>query len=402
MVVIFFLAMARTSYRRRSVKRRAPRSARLKRRRSTRVGLKSRVRWRRYGRGRWRTSRYSRRVALQPMSLLSPCAKDYIEVLYNPFDPQLSGPPCLPDYRAIPSAKFYLRTRGTFAPQGVDGAAKLAYVIFNPLAPWNSYTQVDGHSSMPAVVASKNGALPKVGASTAMPNDSLIYFDESCVNIFYNDTSFRSDLWVDTFDLGEDAINYDGRYGGRNKFRVVGAGLRCQYTGQSDDRQGSFCAVRFPDNNPKTFARRFLKENTQCLSITFNDLLKYDEAQFGALGTGIIQVNYKPVDNDDFEYRFGARYNDSSPWFCDAGFMVIAISDCDPGSTFTFETITWYEAIGPDMKGQSPSHVDLAGLGVAQSYRERSHLSPAANAFAARGGMVARQLRRLVLLAYFS
>lgn len=280
-----------------------------------------------YRRGKAKRAPRSRVPRYSPLLGLSQCARDYMKVLVNPFEPGVSGAPCIPDYRAIPSAKFYLRVRGSMTVSKSGTTAGLGFVIFNPFRP-NTIVGASGGPAIMRTTGIDGSALSTVTGAAATTYVDWKYFDTT---LQYAD--FATD-------------------GSKNKFRVVGAGLRIQYTGQSDDRQGQYILWRHPSN----------QRTALTAGLTAAELLQYEDTVYQAVDTGIHQVIYKPVDNDDFEY--GVQNSSSA---LDCGVMAAVVEGAAVGSTFLYEAIAWYEAIGPTMRGESPSHVDLSGLGQAIS-----------------------------------
>jgi len=189
------------------------RKRRIYKRKGRRVLRKNYVRFRKGRMGRTKKTRAQSVLGMgmvNRIGMLSPCARDYIQVLTNPFNPRLSAPPCIPDYRSVPSSKFYLRARGTFAPCGAAGAEGMAWIIFNPRRPHQ-----DGNAP---IVHSKNGARSITGAAGSA--GGMTYDDTDVSQTEYFDTTLNQVDWENTNDAD-----------GHNKFRIVGAGLKVQYAG---------------------------------------------------------------------------------------------------------------------------------------------------------------------------
>lgn len=275
------------------------------------------------------------RIKSNKLAMLSSCAQDYMEVLANPFDPKLIGAPCIPDYRAIPSVKFYLRVRGTFEPSG-SGGTGLAFVALNPWRPYKSSAITDQNAAIH--LTKKSGtAVTSIDVVTAQGTNTALHR-------YGFDTTFAASDW----QSGEAANT-------SNKYRVVSAGLRIGYAGQWDSLKGTVALWRHPSNSQSYLGS--INSNT---GPTFDELLQFDETGYGALNHNQnMQVYYAPVDNDDFEYR----YTNATSYPT----MVAAISGGPTDAVYTYEAIVWYEASGPTLHGETPSHVDLKGLGWAMS-----------------------------------
>jgi len=115
---------------------------------------------------------------------------------------------------------------------------------------------------------------------------------------------------------------------------------------------------------------------------TPTQLRRFDNAQFGPLqpSTHAVELHYRPIDNDDFEYSerpasyalpsLAITSDTTSYGSGDVGFMIIAFENVAALSSFTWEAIAWYEAIGPTMMGPTPSQTDLQGLGIAMQSKD--------------------------------
>lgn len=302
----------------------------LKRKRSAKKRSYKRSSYVKYRKGRRIRAPGAGSISINPLLGLSACARDYAKVLMNPFSPGIQSAPCVPDYRAIPSAKFYLRCRGAFKPskQVTTLTPGIGFVILDPFRP-NEATGAVG----PAIIYTDGTA--STNPFTELDHDTTA----TGVSAAYLDTTLTYNDFIAN--------------GVKNKFRVVAAGLKVQYTGQSDDRQGHYIKWRHPSNQ-----RDYVYQQ----SPTMAKLLEFEDTVYCAIDQGIHQVLYKPIDNDDFEYQTQASTN-----LLSNGIMGICTENTTADATFIYEAIVWYEAIGPTMRGDSPSHVDLGGLGQAMS-----------------------------------
>lgn len=302
---------------------------------------------------------------------LSQCARDYLQVQYKPFNPSIKAFPCLPDTKAFPSDKFYLRKRGEFsAATGGNGSVAntqsgdIAYVLFNP---WTLSKATDNPCVIYTGPSSTTTASTPVGSSaiTATPNSV---------------TGVYEAFWDSP---------YDSSFGYNNKFRVVAAGIRVNYAGKWDELGGTVCVWKHDTND-----RDYFNGTTR----NFGELVDFDDAAYGGLSHNkTYECVYHPVDADDFEY--GTQGGTVGSKDEDKGFIMAIVIKNPPvnivtGATpvhtpysFTYEIIAYYEAIGPDVSGQSPSHSDPIGLGKITSLPQKQSLGASGFSGGILGGM---------------
>lgn len=300
---------------------------------------------------------------------LSTAAWNYGQVLLNPFAPVLKGPPTIPDFHTLPSCKFYLKARGTLSTLGLDDIGFIAFNPFRPIGadPANPTYAPIYYSGTPTARtgAANNGNVNQVAAGVVAAGVTAAYFD----------TTFTVADWANLAATS-----------GFNKFRVVGAGVKVSYSGRADGREGSYTSVRIPDNSSSWFMRNNTRAGAVYGFPTTAQLRRFDEAKFGPVppaGT-FIEVNYKPVDSDDFEYQHINTRNEAGPLLGnattvaaadpsagtgDSPIMIIAVGEGTKttNQTFTWEAIAWYEGIGLGMNGLTPSPCDIAGMGYCTS-----------------------------------
>lgn len=299
---------------------------------------------------------------------LSTAAWNYGQVLLNPFAPVLKGPPTIPDFHTLPSCKFYLKARGTLVANEGD----IGYVVLNPYRPIGATGAAVGYAP---IYASILNATPRTTPATATITGGALNQVAAPVTsasaAYYFDTTFVASDW-----------NNNVAANGFNKFRVVGAGLKVSYASRADSREGSYTSVRIPDNSASWFARNSSVAGTVYTYPSTDQLRKFDEAKFGPVppaGT-FIELNYKPVDSDDFEYSYiteranvAAGDNEFKIPTGTAGIgngptMIIAVGEGNASpQTYTWEAIVWYEGIGLGMNGLTPSPCDIAGMGYCTS-----------------------------------
>lgn len=257
---------------------------------------------------------------------ISDCTYDYLQVQYNPFEPALKAAPCLPDIKAFPSHKFMLRKRLTMVSATVTAGGTLAAIAFNPSTIDNSTT---GSAAPIPMACSTNG--------TTVATDVL--------------EPATATGWVETF--------WDSEYAGGftdnndNTFRTVGAGVRIQYAGAWDACAGTVAVFKHPRNQP-------INGTTD----NFDKLLEYDDTGYSPLENGKpYQCVYHPTQNGDFNYGLSVTTR--------MGSMVIAVKGAPAGAIFTVDVIGWFEGIGEDFSGMTPSHSDPAGLGKVMSLSKK-------------------------------
>ena len=321
--------------------------------------LMPRVRRKNYGRGRYTNRRKNTRSRRNfranggraglyrrttKRKRISPVAYRYLLVRYNPFGYHGLQFPCLPDVKSFPSDKFYLRKRGTMTCAAVgDGTNKvsavgsLAWIAFNP------YTLSNGTAD-PCIYHTANS---DVTTSGDLP-DNIMKFTgtEDGVALAYWDSQFGS------------------TYHDNNKFRVVAAGLRVKYAGQWDDLKGTVAVFKHDTNE-----EGYLFNSASGRS--FSTLLDFDDTAYGAASHNTVhECLYHPKSKEDFEYI------NHSGTGTDGFIMAIAIDNAPQGTVPTaaptasydgepwmWEAIAYYEAIGPDVHGESASGSDPQGLG---------------------------------------
>lgn len=244
-------------------------------------------------------------------------------VQYAPFSSvgRISSP-CIPDLKAFPSHKFFLRKRLTMNVIADTAGNKFAAVVFNPYTIDNAGTY--------NCACYTNGTTP------------------SPDNLTLRDTSATG---TDGWQVAHWDSPYDATFGAANEFRVVGAGIRVSYSGVWDQCEGQVAVYANPTNTGITSG-----------TTTFDDLLKYDETAYVPLENG---KTYECV----YHPRRQADYNYINSGDQEAFSMVIAI-DSPPdaaNASFIVDLIGWYEGVGPDFNGLTPSHADVVALGKINS-----------------------------------
>lgn len=242
----------------------------------------------------------------------------------NPFTHSLKASPCIPDVKTFPSEKFYLRKRGTFASSAASTSAELVYILLNP---WT----VSSEGSLDAICTT-NG--------TVRPSPAVIATTGTGVVNENWDSPYSDDFARATGDG-------DGQ---GNELRVVGAGIRVSYAGIWDQLKGTIAVFKHPTND-----RNWLSAGTR----TFTDVLKMDDTAFSGLTHNTVyQCVYHPMKTLDFDYNAAQE---------DDFVMGIVIQGGAQGAVYSWEAIAYYEMIGPDTNGNTPSMSDVDNMGAALS-----------------------------------
>jgi len=244
------------------------------------------------------------RVLNTSYSNFSQCTKDYATALMDPWN--VVRPPCVPDTICLPSYKFGVRARGTF----VVGLQGTGFVFINP------YVCYGGTTAGFRTDASFNSQDVEGGGITG--NDP-----------FFNDSPFVA------ADFGA----------ALNQSRLVGAGLRARYTGTEINRSGQAVIFRSPTN------RDFLAPGSQ--SVT--NLLTYKETSTAPVDRDWHYAVWRPTTATDIAY---ANPVDLEPNFC----LLVAIFGGQPGQSFEFDYVSWFEIVGNNLPNLTRSHSDPIGM----------------------------------------
>jgi hypothetical protein len=260
-----------------------------------------------YSRKRRRTRTYSRPKGPR----MSACARDYLVVQYAPFSGNPLSAPCIPDDKAFPSLKFFLKKRFTMVSGSITSpGGTMAAALLNP-------STIDNGGSDYCVSYTD-------GATMA---DNTLKFSTT--------TGWNLDNW----DSGHGAT-----IGANNVHRCVAAGIRVSYTGEWQTCKGQVVVYSSPTNAAIAGTEKV------------SDLLKLDEVAYSPLENGkVYEAVYHPRKNIDYDYQ--ASNMDK------AGCVGIIVTGADAAAEFMVEVIGWYEAIGPDINGATQSHSDIVALG---------------------------------------
>jgi len=243
-------------------------------------------------------------------SALSPCARDYLSVLENPFSGKTS---CIPVDTNFPTRKFSVFSRGVFN----TGSSAFGFVMFSP--------------------------------QSSFMNDSVaVYFSGTT----YGGTTFTaSGTGVYSAYTNSD---YTGASLGGDELsaRLVGAGLRVRNVTPMLSRGGSCVGVESPNHINLT-------------NYTFANVMAFDEAARITTTRDIwSSVVHHPQDDDDFDF-LASTGSPGSIQFYYLGFC--ADAPASSPQTYEYECYAAYEAKGSFVRGLTPSFTDPMGMAAIQN-----------------------------------
>jgi len=241
--------------------------------------------------------------------LLSPCARDYLSVLENPFSGKVA---CVPNFPSIPSRKVRYWARGVAS----TGTAGVGFVALNPFISWND--------------------------TLADPTNTVYYTDSSFAG---TTTSYASGAGVQRTNLNSE---YDST--SLYKYRLVAAGLRVRYAGTELNRGGRVFCLEEPDH-------------ASTASFGLSNIARYDGHRVFRPDQHWKSITYHPADEDEFDY-FG-------PLVAGNLHFMLAMFEAASAATplaFEFEVDCIYEMIGSVVRGLTPTPVDMVGLSAVQTF----------------------------------
>lgn len=244
------------------------------------------------------------RVLNTSYSTFSQCTKDYATALIDPWTVKM--PPCVPDNVTLPSFKFGGRARGTF----ILGTKGVGWVLVNP---YMCYNNVDYYGFV--TDATYTGATVVGGG---IPG----------VNPFASDSPFERG------DFGDDL----------NQSRLVGAGVRVRYTGTEITRSGQCISFRSPTNSDFVGTGK-----------TASQLLTYKESSSNPVDRDWHYAVYRPATPADITYH--------NPITLGGNFaLLVAVFGGQPGQSFEFDAVSWFEVVGNNLPNLTKSHSDPIGM----------------------------------------
>lgn len=269
------------------------------------------------------TKRNARMKLASKTDPLSMCAKLYAIAAVDPWG--CPEPPCVPDNVNLPSFKFAARNRGTIQ----TGAA--GSVGFVSVSPYNMVQQ--NNPSVWSTNTAFTGTATSTGAGVGSnPSDS----------------PFPRTVFV------KSSTNVSQTY------RIVGAGIRVRYTGPEQFRSGQVICYSAPGN-------QVIPDG-----ITGPTLLNSRNATTAVCDREWHSVVWKPASPTDLDYfdldsvnsnaNIG-RIDDNS------GCLLVFVTGVNGNCAFEFEAVTWFEVLGAQLPGLTPSHSDATGLAAVSSAR---------------------------------
>lgn len=245
---------------------------------------------------------------------LSQCTRDYALALMDPWS--LEKPGCIPDLIVLPSYKFGTRAKGTFTV----GSAGVGYVAVNYASVANGV--VSGTNVFYAGVVTDqtftgNGFVPGIGVGrNPFANDSTIDYQK-----------LRGVNPAETrpFD-----------------FRLVGCGCKTRAIGPEFVRGGRMVGYREPEGKNITGAQ------------TANQLLLNREAVTVPVDRIEHFVTYRPSNPDQLGYSNRSTLGDVQ--------LLMLVEGAQPGFTFEYDIIWWFEMVGSSLPSYSASHSDPLGM----------------------------------------
>jgi len=235
----------------------------------------------------------------------SKCTKDYAVALIDPWS--ISMAPCVPDNITLPSYKFGVRARGNFQ----IGTAGTGCVYINPYIPYSDANHA-------GFFTTSTYASPDVDGAGV-----------TGINPFFNDSPF---VQADFGPL-------------LNNSRVVGCGLRARYTGTEIQRSGNAISFRSPTNG------NFLVSG----AVTESQLLLSKEASTSPVDRDWHYAIYRPSTPTDLAYSDPTALAGN---YC----MLFAVFGGQPGQSFEFDYVAWFEIVGTNLPNLTRSHSDPIGL----------------------------------------
>lgn len=242
--------------------------------------------------------------------LLSPCARDYLSVLENPFSGKVA---CVPQFPSIPSRKVRYWAKGV----AHTGTAGVGFVALNPFVSWNEVL------ADPARSVYYTG--PTFAGTTTSYSLGTTGVSAASLNSEYISTS-----------------NY--------KYRLVAAGLRVRYAGTELNRGGRVFCLEEPDHATTS-------------GFSMSSIGQYDTHRVFRPDQQWKSVTHHPADEDEFDYFTPTVAGNLH-------YLLIMMEAADAATTLAFE---WevdciYELIGPVVRGLTPTPVDMVGLSAVQTF----------------------------------
>lgn len=247
---------------------------------------------------------------------LSKCSTVYLQALVDTFN--VRSLPCIPDVVTLPSFKWRTMARGNFT----TGAAGFGYLLVDPFR-----------------LGFNNNAAGK-------NNYPIQYTGPAFVGVTTN--SADADLFVADSASIFTAADF---IGSERRFRLVGCGVRIQYSGSDFKNQGSVYLSRSQSNV------------SYPNGTGINDLTEDLYTQVAPVTRANKYVFYSP---SSAEFN---NYSDLQDYYTTNHYsLLIAIGggDLTTPQSWLYEIVAYYEAIGPNL-ALSASGADPVGQGAIMS-----------------------------------
>lgn len=275
---------------------------------------------------------------------LSPCSKEYLAVMADPFNPRIVSP-CVPDLFDFPSKKVRTLVRGTFFV-----GTSVGYIAVSPLG---SFT----NDVVLATATSVGYAAPDI--------------DVGYGNLVNNTTPANTFLVFNS----QNPINSNMMIGDNLGYRLVGMGVRARYTGTELNRGGTMILSRVTREPPVAY-------NTA--GYQFQTLLNNQTTSQYPVNRTWRTISWTPKESVEYDFSRG-----NSTWFSPASpaasygstslfgpDMIIAVSGGVSGNSFDYEIIGYYEYTGQSLDNVSKSESDIVGLSAVRNVVEDQAVVP--------------------------
>jgi len=259
---------------------------------------------------------------------IPPCARSYALALSNPHALLGYPAPCIPDSLATPSFRYYTRSRSEFTvgTLGAGGAAVWPYRcgVNGALSDGaNNCYQIAATTSAYAV---NNASFASVDRGVVAGVDGTISPASMFTPAFFGNTA-----------------------GGSNRaLRLVGSGVKVSYTGSVTNQAGTITFIRNPAAsntlNVNLDQLAELLNQGDAIRIPIRDLAADDD-------NGVAYAPRTPDDAAQTPDPMSAsrlQVGNASILTNRLGYAVF-VSGCTPGTVFSIDVVSWFEAYGPGL-----------------------------------------------------
>lgn len=258
-------------------------------------------------------------VYQRPSVHLSKCATDYARSLTNPF----TGPEgaCIPSYPALMTRKLRVWCKGVMS----SGTAGFAYILASPERSAANTTNSVFYSG-PTYAGSVLTTSAAAGVLAGMSN---------------------SDYPIGSFGATANLAQY----------RVVSSGLRVRYIGTELNRGGQLIALQEPTHDSLE-------------GYTIPSMDAQDQSVRFKVNERWTTLTYRPITDAETNFSTDPSGGGLRPYY-----LGMAIQT-PPGvtQTYEFEFFTNLEISGQNVRGSTPSHVDLTGYSAVHTVSQTSRL----------------------------